>query len=298
MNQRQAAHLAAPHTLQQTQPTRVAPPAMVYLPCLTSPAVACLLCPISTRRRAPAHLLGPTCCDLPALADPPSHSQTGANPAWVDLVHSAGSLLPPRLRDAIAGFTFTCLPMQLHAVRGVDSVCVAVGAWGGGACLPVQMHADGERHMLELCRRAAAAAATAASRSEQPPPLPLHATLATLFRSHWPCLPPSSRPSAASLRPASSAGEAPAACTCCAATFLCAHRFQPQPCAAVPFASSKPSRCHECGAQPLPLLCCCRQAPIIPAPLTLHPLPLIPAPLILHCSPCALPLQLQDQGLW
>jgi phosphatidate cytidylyltransferase len=45
-----------------------------------------------------------------------SDALTGANPAWVDLVHNVGALLPERLRSAIAGYTFTCLPMQLHAV--------------------------------------------------------------------------------------------------------------------------------------------------------------------------------------
>lgn len=39
-----------------------------------------------------------------------------ANPALNDLVYSVGALLPPRLRAAIAAFSFTCLPMQLHAV--------------------------------------------------------------------------------------------------------------------------------------------------------------------------------------
>ena len=50
---------------------------------------------------------------------PASHpaQQEGANPAVVDLVYSVAPLLPPRLRGAVARFSFTCLPMQLHAVR-------------------------------------------------------------------------------------------------------------------------------------------------------------------------------------
>lgn len=260
-------------------------------PCRAAPAPA-----DATHLRGPTRydlsaLLDLAYCDMPALADP--HPQTGANPAWVDLVHSAGSLLPPRLRDAIAGFTFTCLPMQLHAVRGVDSICVASVALGGAghACPFKCMQCNGEHHMVVLFWRAAAAA-TAASRSAQPPPL-LHAPPC---RSRWPCLPPSSRPLAASLRPASSAGEAPPACTCCLHLLcvLCAFQLQP----AVPFACTKPSRCHECRSQILPLICCFPQAPLMPAPLTLHALPHIPAPLTLQCSPCALPLQLQDQRLW
>ena len=35
----------------------------------------------------------------------------------VDLVHNVGALLPPGLRDSVARFSFSCLPMQLHAVR-------------------------------------------------------------------------------------------------------------------------------------------------------------------------------------
>ncbi|KAL4435606.1 hypothetical protein ABPG77_002569 [Micractinium sp. CCAP 211/92] len=38
------------------------------------------------------------------------------NPALIEMVYSLSGLLPAQLRDAIAGFSFTCLPMQLHAV--------------------------------------------------------------------------------------------------------------------------------------------------------------------------------------
>ena len=54
---------------------------------------------------------------LPSTPTPTPHMQDDANPALNDLVYSVGALLPPRLRAAIAAFSFTCLPMQLHAVR-------------------------------------------------------------------------------------------------------------------------------------------------------------------------------------
>lgn len=38
------------------------------------------------------------------------------NPAINEMVYGVGELLPVPLRDAIAEFSFTCLPMQLHAV--------------------------------------------------------------------------------------------------------------------------------------------------------------------------------------
>lgn len=67
--------------------------------------------------------LQPPCSPCP-------HRQEGANPALVDLAHSVGTLLPTAVREGIAAFSFTCLPMQLHAV----SVCVCgrVGGWWVG----------------------------------------------------------------------------------------------------------------------------------------------------------------------
>jgi hypothetical protein len=46
--------------------------------------------------------------------------QDDANPALNDLVYQVGGLLPGRLRTAIAGYSFTCLPMQLHAVSVLE----------------------------------------------------------------------------------------------------------------------------------------------------------------------------------
>ena len=43
-------------------------------------------------------------------------SQNEGNPALNDVVYSIGGLLPPAIRERIAAFSFTCLPMQLHAV--------------------------------------------------------------------------------------------------------------------------------------------------------------------------------------
>ena len=58
----------------------------------------------------------------------------------MDLVHNVGGLLPQRLRGAIAGYTFTCLPMQLHAVS-CGAFCSA--AFALKCCLrrlPMQRH--------------------------------------------------------------------------------------------------------------------------------------------------------------
>jgi hypothetical protein len=44
--------------------------------------------------------------------------QNEGNPALNDVVYSIGGLLPPAIRERIAAFSFTCLPMQLHAVSG------------------------------------------------------------------------------------------------------------------------------------------------------------------------------------
>lgn len=49
----------------------------------------------------------------PCMAMPP---QEEGNPAVNDVLYSVGSLLPPGIRERIAAFSFTCLPMQLHAV--------------------------------------------------------------------------------------------------------------------------------------------------------------------------------------
>lgn len=47
---------------------------------------------------------------------PPHPPQHDTNPALTEAILTLGALLPPAARDAVAGFSFTCLPMQLHAV--------------------------------------------------------------------------------------------------------------------------------------------------------------------------------------
>lgn len=83
------------------------------------------------------------------LHTPPPHSpstQDGANPAAVDLAHTVGALLPAPVRQAIAAFHFTCLPMQLHAVRGPAAGCAVLasarccrGRLRGGRRAPVRL---------------------------------------------------------------------------------------------------------------------------------------------------------------
>ena len=106
-----------------------------------------------------------------------------ADPALVEAVHATAALLPPRMRRAIAAFSFSCLPMQLHAVR--PARVSGDGALGAGS--------GASRHLLhphDAAPRCTPLTLPIRPRSQRTHPHPR--------RSLWPCLPRSSRPLAAS----------------------------------------------------------------------------------------------------
>ena len=76
-----------------------------------------MLCPLAPGARPPARI-----ADIQASLSP------GVN----DALHLLGRQLPAGWADAIGGFSFTCLPMQLHAVRAGRGRGGAGAGRGGG----------------------------------------------------------------------------------------------------------------------------------------------------------------------